>query len=241
MIRVNVWSGPRNVSTALMYSWRQHPMVTVVDEPFYGHWLRVTGTDHPGREDTLASMELDGDRVVEQLLADDWSLPDGRPAPALVCKQMAHHLVDVDEGWIDAFANILLVRHPREVLLSYAKGVERPDVDMLGYPTLVQLLERELAAGREPLVVDSRDLLDDPPGVLARMCDHAGLPFDEAMLSWPEGPKPEDGVWAPHWYAGVHRSTGFAPWRPREGDVPDHLAGVLEQSLPLYERLRAHT
>lgn len=240
MIRVNVWSGPRNVSTALMYAWREHPMVAVVDEPFYGHWLRVTGADHPGREDVLAAMELDGAAVVRRLLADDWVTASGRPARALVCKQMAHHLVDVDEGWVDRFANVLLVRHPREVLLSYAKGVEHPDVDMLGYPTLVRLLERQLAAGREPLVVDSVDLLADPPAVLARMCDHVGLPFDRAMLSWPAGPKPEDGVWAPHWYGGVHASTGFAPPRPREGEVPERLRGVLEQALPLYARLRQH-
>ncbi len=234
MIRANVWSGPRNVSTALMYSFRQHRDVTVVDEPLYGHWLRVTGADHPGREEILASMELDGQRVVERLSSDDW------PTGTLVCKQMAHHLVDLDESWIDDFANVLLIRHPREVLLSYSKEVEQPDVDMLGYPTLVRLLERDLAAGRRPVVVDSRDLLTDPAATLTRMCGSMGLDFDPAMLQWPAGPKPEDGVWARHWYAGVHRSTGFAPWAPREGDPPDRLRHVLEQSLPLWERLSEH-
>jgi hypothetical protein len=241
VIRVNVWSGPRNVSTALMYSWRQHPMVAVVDEPLYAHWLRLSGADHPGRDDVLAAMEQDGDRVVAALLSDEWHLPDGRPAPALVCKQMAHHLVGVDETWLDAFTNVLLIRDPREVLLSYTEAVEHPDVHMLGYPTLVRLLERERDSGRSPLVVDSADLLADPETTLRRMTAHAGLSFDPAMLSWPAGPKPEDGVWARYWYAGVHASTGFRTPRPRDGDVPDRLRPVLEAALPLYERLRAAT
>lgn len=234
MKRLNVWSGPRNVSTALMYSFRQHPSVTVVDEPLYGHWLRVSGADHPGRDDILGSMELDGDRVVERLASDDW------PTDVLVCKQMAHHLVEVSLDWLDRFTDVLLIRHPREVLLSYAKGVEHPDVEMLGYPGLVRLLDRQLASGVTPVVVDSRDLLDDPARHLERMCSAAGFAFDPAMLSWPPGPKPEDGVWARHWYAGVHASTGFAPYRPREGDVPARLQPVLDEALPLWERLRAH-
>lgn len=233
MIRANVWSGPRNVSTAVMYSFRQHPRVTVVDEPLYGHWLRVSGTDHPGRAEVLAAMETDGERVVERLRGDDW------PTDALVCKQMAHHLVGVCEDWVDDFVNVLLIRDPHDVLVSYAKAVDHPDLAMLGYPTLVRLMQREANAGREPLVVDSRDLLSDPAGAVAAMCDRIGLEFDPAMLSWPAGPKPEDGVWAPHWYARVHASTGFVASRRRSGEVPAHLRGVLHEAMPLYEELRA--
>lgn len=234
MIRANIWSGPRNVSTALMYSFRQHHDVTVVDEPFYGHWLRASGADHPGREETLKSMELDAEAVIATLEGEDWE------TPALVCKQMANHVRDLRLDWIDGFVNILLVRDPREVLLSYSKGVEHPDLDMLGYPTLLRLLERDLEAGRVPIVVESRTLLEDPEAGLARMCDAMGLSFDPVMLTWPAGPKPEDGAWAPHWYAGVHRSTGFAPHRPRAGELPTRLQQIEREARPLWEELLAH-
>ncbi len=232
-LRVNVWSGPRNVSTALMYSFRQRPDTTVLDEPLYGHYLRVTGVDHPGRDDVLAEMDTDGERVVRRILGP-W------PTPVLMCKQMAHHLVQLDETWLGACRNVLLVRDPAEVLASYTEQVQAPTLEMLGYPTQCRLLDAAAAAGVDLPVLDSRLLLEDPAGVLGVLCDRLGLAFTPEMLSWPAGPKPEDGVWAPYWYAGVHGSSGFLPPAPPRGRAavrPEHRP-ILDAARPLYERLR---
>lgn len=231
-MRINIWSGPRNVSTALMYAFRQRSDTTVLDEPLYGHYLRVTGADHPGRDEVLDSMQTDGAAVVRIILGP-W------PTSVLVCKQMAHHLVDLDESWLAECRNVLLVREPVEVLASYTEQVEAPTLDMLGYPTQCRLMDAAEAAGVHLPVIDARDLLADPPGVLAGLCDRLGIPFDETMLTWPAGPKPEDGSWARHWYAGVHRSTGFnPPSMPRTRDAvrPEH-HHILDGAQPLYERL----
>lgn len=233
-VRINVWSGPRNVSTALMYAFRQRRDTTVVDEPLYGHYLRVTGVEHPARDLILAAMETDGATVVQDQLLGPW------PTPVAMFKQMAHHLVDLDRSWLDRCRNVLLIRDPREVLLSYAQQVERPTVDGLGYPIQVELLERGLAGGEPPLVVDAKALLLDPAGQLRRLCEHCGIGYDEAMLSWPAGPKPEDGVWAPHWYARLHTTTRFAPYEPRDAVLPDRLGPIHAATRPLYERLLAH-
>lgn len=231
VLRINVWSGPRNVSTALMYAFRQRPDTTVVDEPLYGHYLRMSGAVHPGGDEVMAAMPDDGDTVVRKVMLGPCA------TPVLVCKQMAHHLVDLELDFLDACTNVLLIRDPAEVLASYVKQVEEPTLEGLGYPALAMLADRSLARGATPLVVDSRLLLLDPPGVLGELCDQIGLPFDPAMLSWPAGPKPEDGVWAPHWYAGVHGSTGFAPYRSRSEALPARLVPILEQAAPIYERL----
>lgn len=233
-IRINVWSGPRNVSTALMYAFAQRDDTTAVDEPLYGHYLRVSGADHPLRQRVLATMETDGDRVVRQQLLGPW------PTPVVMFKQMAHHLVEVDRSFLERCRNVLLVRDPHEVLLSYAQHVEHPTLDGLGYPTQVELLDRALAHGEQPVVVDAERLLRDPPGQLARLCDACGIAFDESMLTWPPGPKPEDGVWAPEWYDRVHSTTGFAPYRPRQAELPAELRELHEQVRPLYEQLLRH-
>lgn len=233
--RINVWSGPRNVSTALMYAFRQRRDTTVVDEPLYAHYLRVTGTDdHPAIEEVLAAQDADGERVVRDVLLGPW------PTDVVMFKQMAHHLVGLDRGWLDRCTNILLVRDPAAVLASYVKQVERPTVAGLGYPVQVELLERALARGEAPVVVRSEALRAEPAATLSRLCQRIALDFDPAMLSWPAGPKPEDGVWAPHWYANVHRSTGFAPPADEPPAVPARLAAILEEARPLHDRLVAH-
>lgn len=233
-IRINVWSGPRNVSTALMYAFAQRRDTTALDEPLYGHYLRVSGADHPLRERVLHAMDTDGDRVVREELLGPW------PTPVVMFKQMAHHLVDVERSFLDLCRNVLLIRDPREVLLSYARHVERPTLHGLGYPTQVELLDRVESRGEQPVVVDAERLLRDPPGQLATLCDACGIPFDESMLHWPAGPKPEDGVWAPEWYERVHTTTGFAPYRPRRGELPPRLRSLHARARPLYERLLRH-
>ncbi len=232
--RICLWSGPRNVSTALMYAFRQRPDTTVVDEPLYARYLAWSGIEHPGTAAVLAAQSADPDEVLADVIFADY------PGHVFF-KQMAHHLQGLDLDWLDRVDNVLLSRHPTGMLrsLTAVLGAE-VTVAETALPLQVALLERMLDAGRKPLVVISEHLLADPAGVLTALCDGLGIGFDAAMLSWPAGPKPEDGVWAPHWYAGVHRSTGFEPPRPAPGPLPAGLQPLLEECRPLYERLAAH-
>lgn len=230
-LRINMWSGPRNLSTALMYSWRQRPDTTVVDEPLYGHYLRVTNRTHPGAAEVMASMSTDGDQVVTDVILGSYE------SEVVLFKQMAKHLVGLDRGFLSATENILLVRDPLEMLTSFQKNVPDTTVDDTGFVELVEIMEWLLSQSREPVVVDSTVLLRDPPGVLGELCDRLGLAFDPAMLAWSAGPKPEDGVWAPHWYEAVHASTGFAAHRPKGEALLPHLEPVLERTETLYRRL----
>ena len=234
MKAVCLWSGPRNVSTALMYSFAQRPDTRVVDEPLYGHFLRVTGTVHPGRDEVLANVECDGDKVMRDLLAQGTDAP-----PVLFMKQMAHHLVDLDLSFLERTQNIFLVRDPEQMLPSLT--IQLPDAGLADRRLRRQweLYESLLAAAQRPAVVDSRELLLDPPGVLAALCRHLDIPFCESMLAWRAGPRPEDGIWAPHWYHAVHRSTGFSPY-VHKADFPEHLRPLLAECAPWYEKLYAH-
>jgi hypothetical protein len=227
-----LWSGPRNVSTALMYSFAQHEGVAVVDEPLYGHYLRVTGADHPGRDDVIAAMNCDGDVVMTELMRRQAE----HPRPRLFIKHMAHHLVDIELGFLRDTCNIFLIRDPRDMLPSLSIQVPEPCLADTGLLRQWELYSDLLDAGQEPAILDSRELLTSPRSVLERLCEHIGLPFTPAMLSWDAGPRPEDGVWAPHWYHAVHQSTGFAPYQPKTG-FPERLRTLLEECQPWYDRL----
>ncbi|ADI13534.1 sulfotransferase family protein [Truepera radiovictrix] len=233
-LRLSVWSGPRNVSTALMYSFRERADTTVVDEPLYGHYLRVSGAPHPGRDEVLASMDTDGERVVREVLLGDYA------APVVMFKNMAHHLVGLERAFLGELTNVLLTRDPYDMLPSLAQRLPEPTLRDTGLTEQVALLEFVLERGQEPVVIDAKALLQDPEGVLRAVCRRLGLPFDPAMLAWPAGPKPEDGVWARHWYANVHRSSTFAPYTPKADPLPAHLTPLLEVCAPLYERLAAY-
>lgn len=232
-VRICLWSGPRNVSTALMYSFAQRPDTRVFDEPLYGHYLAHSDARryHPAADRVIASMDTDGERVVRQVLLGD------HDRPLVFFKNMAHHLVQLDWGFLTRVDNVILTREPSEMLSSYARTVAGPTLEDTGYVTQVQLLEYLRDAGRTPAVLDSRELLLDPRGVLAELCRLLGIPFDERMLAWLPGPRPEDGVWAEYWYEQVHRSSGFKPYRPKQEPVPEELEPLLGRCRPFYERL----
>jgi len=227
-MRINLWSGPRNVSTALMYSFAQRPDMTVVDEPHYGHYLRVTGAVHPGDEAIMAAMDCDGERVTTQVLLG------GYPNHAFF-KNMAHHLVNLDRSFINKAANVLLIRDPAEMLPSYSIQIPDPQLWGIGFPAQIELMDR---LGDELIVLDAEFLLRDPEGILRQLCDKLGLGWNGAMLSWPKGPKKYDGVWAPHWYHRVHKSSGFAPYERKPDPFPEKLRPLLTEAAPLYTRLR---
>ena len=233
-LRLSVWSGPRNVSTALMYSFRQRWDTMVVDEPLYGHYLKSTGAEHPGAREVLEVMDNDGERVVREIILG----PCGRPIHFF--KNMAHHLPDLDPGFLDDITNVLLIRDPTEMLPSLARHLSSPNLRDTGLREQIVILDSILVRGEKPIVLDARELLLDPPGVLRRACAGLGIPFEDAMLSWPAGPKPEDGVWARHWYHNVHASTGFAPYSPPEDQFSARLEPLLEECLPLYRRLKTY-
>lgn len=227
-----LWSGPRNVSTALMYSFAQRDDMRVIDEPLYGHYLRVTGADHPAAADVMAAMNCDADEVMRDLLQQQAA----DPARRLFMKHMAHHLVDLDLGFLHQASNVLLVRDPREMLPSLTIQVPQAKLADTGLRRQWELYEDLAAAGQQPTVLDSRELLLDPAGVLQQLCERLGHEFSPAMLHWPAGPRPYDGVWAPHWYHAVHQSTGFAPYSPKRG-FPVELEPLLAECRPWYELL----
>jgi hypothetical protein len=233
-LKLSVWSGPRNVSTALMYAFRQRPDTLVVDEPLYGHYLEVTRADHPGEDEVLAAMDTDGERVVREVLLG----PCERPVHFF--KNMAHHLVGLDRGFLSRITNLLLIRDPREMLPSLAEVLREPTLRDTGLDRQDEILNVVLGRGEKPVVLEARELLLDPAGVLRKTCERLDVPFEGEMLHWPAGPKPEDGVWAKHWYRSVHASTGFAPYRPKTARFPRRLEPLLGECLPLYERLRGY-
>lgn len=214
-----------------MYSWRQRPDTTVYDEPFYAHYLNLTGRDHPAFDAVVASQSTDADAVIRDVILGPC------PTPVFFMKQMAHHLVGVPRWFLAETENILLTRDPADMLPSLS--IQLPDCGLAdtGLVEQVELLDAILAEGGSPVVIDSKALLADPAGVLTAVCERLGLAFDEAMLSWPAGPKPEDGAWASEWYANTHRSTGFAKATPSEHPVPERLGPILEEAAPLYARL----
>jgi len=232
-----MWSGPRNISTAMMRAWENRGDCAVSDEPLYAAYLAATGLDHPGREEVIADGETDPAKVVAALLGP---VPGDRPL--WYQKHMSHHLLPgMAHDWIHALTNVLLIRDPAEVVASYLKSRATVTPEDIGLPQQARLFD-ELAErnGAAPLVIDAGDFLRAPEAFLRALCVRLGIDFTERMLSWPAGPRDTDGVWAPHWYATVWASTGFEPWHARELRLHGDAARVAEQCQPAHEKLRAH-
>lgn len=228
-VRLAMWSGPRNISTALMRSWENRPDTRVVDEPLYGYYLDRTGLDHPGREQVIAAQGTDWRAVVASLMAPT--------AGVVYQKHMTHHLLpELPRDWIGELTNVLLIRDPGEVVASYVRSRATVQAEDIG---LVQQAELYDQLGGDVPVIDAADFLRDPEGYLRWLCDHVGVGFTDAMLHWPPGPRDSDGVWAPYWYAAVLASTGFEPYRPRDVSLSGAALAAAEASRPHYDRLHA--
>jgi len=232
-----MWSGPRNLSTAMMYSFAARGDCAVWDEPFYAAYLKATGIDHPMATEVIAAGETDASRVGAACLG---TIPDGKPL--FYQKHMTLHMIPgFDRGFMRGLTNVFLIRHPAEVIASYSRKRESPTLADIGFVQQAELFDEVSNwMGKAPLVVDSADIRAAPRETLGRLCAGLGIPFTDAMLRWPAGPRPFDGVWAPHWYNAVHASTGFeAP----EGDLPvlpDAYAKLADEALPHYDRLAAY-
>jgi hypothetical protein len=234
-MRIAMWSGPRNLSTAMMYSFGARADFAVVDEPFYAAYLTRTGLDHPMRDQILRSQPVDPDVVGAMLTGP---IPEGKPH--FYQKHMTQHMIaPMPRDWFTQVRHVFLIRHPARVVASFGAKYDNPTLADIGFTQQTEIYQQLLEQGLDPLVIDSADIRRDPSTMLNRLCAALGLPFDPAMLSWPKGGHRSDGVWASHWYGAVHASTGFAP---AEGPLPalsGAAAELAKQALPHYEALSA--
>jgi len=234
-VRIAMWSGPRNISTAMMRAFENRSDTVVWDEPLYAHYLRETGLDHPLAAEIIAAYDSDWRTVVAQLTGP---APGG--ARVFYQKHMTHHVLPhIGLDWLDRVVNCFLIRRPDRVLASYA--AKRSDVTLedLGFPQQQRIFEHVAGGGAAPPVLDADDVLADPAGMLAALCSAVSIGFEPAMLRWPPGRRDSDGLWASHWYAAVERSTGFMPPPQEEPRVPAELAWIAEAARPVYEALYA--
>lgn len=236
-LRLAMWSGPRNISTAMMRSWENRGDCSVSDEPLYAHYLAATGSDHPGAAEVIADGDTNWRNVVSTLT--NCALDSH---PIWYQKHMTHHLLpNMERGWIQSLTNVFLIRDPTEVVASYIKSRPKVSTDDIGLIQQARLFdELAQASGVAPPVIDAGDFLKNPEAHLRALCSWLGIAFLPSMLRWPAGPRASDGIWAPHWYASVWRSTGFEPWQGRELRLSGAAAQAADTARPYYEQLHRH-
>jgi len=236
-LRLAVWSGPRNISTAMMRAWENRGDCAVVDEPLYAHYLAYTGLDHPGREEVIASGETDWRKVAARLTGP---VPEGKAI--WYQKHMTHHLLPhIGREWLAALRHVFLIRDPREVLLSYIRSRPHVAAEDIGVQQQLEIFAYvQEASGITPPVIDAGEFLQAPESQLRALCAALGVDFTPRMLSWPPGPRASDGVWAPYWYEAVVRSSGFEPYRERDRSVPPPYRDIVAAVMPAFESLYAH-
>lgn len=233
-LRISLWSGPRNVSTALMYAFAQREDTRVLDEPLHGHYLEASGEQVPRRSEILAARDPDGERVVRDVILG----PSDRRV--LLIKERAHHLAGLEREFLQRLENVLLIRNPEEMIPALAMKVRQPRLRHTALKIQAFLFKELRSAGKPPIVIDAADLRQDPRAMLTSLCEQVGLEFSDAMLHWPPGAREEEGPWAQDWYDAVHRSTGFLPWVPVQETFPQRYWELLEGARPYYEYLRKH-
>ncbi len=236
-MRIHQISGPRNISTALMYSFAQRPDTPVVDEPFYAYYLASNpDVDHPGREDVLLSLPVQFQEVIDAIILKKYT------SEHVFFKNMAHHLEGVQVDFMQECVNVFLIRHPLNLLLSLIKVVENPSLSETGLVETRRYFD-QLNSHSEvrPLVIHSESLLENPSLYLSKVCEYLEIPFYKEMLSWKAGARIEDGIWAKYWYHAVHKSTGFQKRKESESKLPKHLHSLYEEALEHYLHLEKYS
>ena len=230
---INLISGPRNLSTALMYSFAQREDMTVLDEPFYGYYLQnaTLENEHPSQREILEIMELKEEKVVEHINSIS-------KEKNVFVKGMAHHYLTNAPEFILDWENVILIRHPKKLIASFSKVIQSPTLNDIGIKKASELFLFLKKNGKTPIVIDSDELLKNPETYLKKLCNFLNIPFSEKMLSWKKGGIPEDGIWAKHWYGNVHNSEGFAVQKSSSQPLPEHLEPLLKDAIPYYETLK---
>ncbi|MGB3585770.1 MAG: sulfotransferase family protein [Tunicatimonas sp.] len=232
MKRIHLISNPRNLSTALMYSFAQRSDTQVVDEPFYGYYLtQRPNVNHPGKEDILTNMKTNSRAILEDVVFGNYN------RPVLFIKNMAHHLVDLDYRFTTRLTNLFLIRNPKQLISSIAQNIQTPTMEDIGSYRQYKMYQFLQNLGIPSVVLDSGELLKDPLGVLQKLCVALDLPFEKSMLSWEPKPLPEDGIWARYWYRNVHQSTGFSQQPTSNRPLPAHLEELYKTALLFYNKL----
>jgi len=242
IVRIAMWSGPRNISTAMMRAFENRADCIVWDEPFFAAYLQETGTSFPQRDEIIAAHETDVGKIIARLTGP-LNDPNKPGATVFYQKHMTHHMVpQFSRDWLKDVVNIFLIREPERVLASYAQKRANATLEDIGFPQQLEIFNQIAdTLGAAPLVIDTKDVLKDPRGTLSAICDACAIPFDEDMLSWPVGRRNSDGIWASHWYHVVEASTGFAPPDTRPMPVLDGPLGqIAARARPIYQQLAKH-
>ena len=227
-----LWSCPRNISTALMYSFAQREDTSVFDEPLYAHYLKTSGAKHPAREEVLSSLDNDGNKVVQEVILQESN-------KILFHKLMTHFLIDINTEFLSLVTNIIFIRDPKEIIASYSKVIPNPTMEDIGVKKQYELYLDLENRDETPIILDSKHLLQDPELILRKICFLLEIPFDKKMLKWEKGARKEDGVWAKYWYKNTHNSTGFFPYKTQRIILKKNNAALAKECLPYYEFLTA--
>ncbi len=232
-LRIHLWANPRNISTAIMYSFAQRNDMSVVDEPFYASYLKKTGLDHPGRQEILKNQGQEPEKVMEEVILSKY------PTEHVFFKQMSHHIAE-DEDFFIEDVNVILTRNPAAMINSFSKVISSPNISDLGLKESNAILQTLKSYNETAIVIDSDDLLMNPKNYLKQLCDAIQIPFDQKMLSWKKGKRKEDGIWAKHWYANVHESEGLQQKDRKEVRVEDQFNDLLNECMPYYKEIIQH-
>jgi len=230
--RICLWSGPRNISTTLMYSFAQRGDTAVFDEPLYAHYLCNTNAEeyHPAAKDVIASQENDGQKVVDMMM-------EKHEKSIVFFKNMTHHLLGLDRTFMKGVVNVILTRDPKEMIPSFAKVIDNPTISDIGYELHTELITHFEKESIKYVVLDSKKILLNPEKVLTEFCKKIGIEFENTMLNWKPGAREEDGVWAKYWYDNVHQSTGYIPYQPKTAAFPEKLIPLLNECQPHYDKI----
>ena len=227
-----LWSCPRNISTALMYSFAQREDAQVFDEPLYAHYLKASGVNHPAREEVLQSLENDGNKVVQGVILQ-------KSKKVLFHKLMTHFLIDIDTTFLSKVSNIIFIRNPEEIIASYSKIIPNPKLGDIGVKQQYELYLSLEKKDNTPIILDSKYLLQNPELMLNKLCNILEISFDKKMLKWKKGARKEDGIWAKNWYANIHNSTGFLPYTKKEITLSENNMTLAKKCKPYYKFLTA--
>jgi len=229
--KIALWSGPRNISTALMYSFANRSDTAVVDEPLFGYFLKHTGVWRPSRKEVLATMETNAINIMDTLLNPPTDMP------VYFMKHMANHLIDLNLDFLANFENVLLIRDPKDMLLSYSKNVKGPTLLDTAYKMQVDLLDFFTERGMPYVILNAKNVLLNPERQLKILCEKLNISFQDSMLEWEAGSRQEDGIWAKYWYDSVHKSTGFGAYREKDQELPLNLISLYDECMYYYAKL----